>query len=122
VTALKQALHAYNGDATATRTPRRVEYEVFARATRGLANIKQFGPEAFPSLAAALDLNRRLWTQLAVDVSNSENGLPAALRAQIFYLAEFTDQHSSRVLAGQATVEALIDINTAVMRGLGRSA
>jgi len=34
-----------------------------------------------------------------------------------FYLAEFTRTYSSRVLAG-ASADPLIDINTAVMRGL----
>ena len=44
--------------------------------------------------------------------------LPPALRAQLFYLYEFTDQHSRKVLAGNASIEVLVDINTAVMRGL----
>jgi flagellar protein FlaF len=44
--------------------------------------------------------------------------LPRALRAQIFYLAEFTRQHTSKVLRGDAEVTPLIDINTAIMQGL----
>ncbi len=44
--------------------------------------------------------------------------LPAALRARLFYLYEFTARHSRAVLDGKASVEVLVDINTAVMRGL----
>ena len=51
-------------------------------------------------------------------MADDGNGLPRTLRAQIFYLSEFTDHHSRRVLKGEAEVDALIDINLAVMRGL----
>jgi len=60
----------------------------------------------------------RLWSTLALDVAQPENGLPSALRAQLFYLYQFTTEHSRAVLKGAASVEVLVDINTAVMRGL----
>jgi flagellar protein FlaF len=44
--------------------------------------------------------------------------LPSQLRAQLFWLAEFTETHSRKVLAGQATVAPLLEVNTAVLRGL----
>ena len=44
--------------------------------------------------------------------------LPDDLRARIFYLAEFTDQHTRKVLNGRDTAGPLIEINTAIMRGL----
>ena len=59
---------------------------------------------------------------LAADVAGAENGLPQTLRAQLFYLAEFTMQHSAKVLAGRADAEVLVEINTAMMRGLRRDA
>ena len=62
--------------------------------------------------------NRRLWTILAADVSLPENPLPAPLRARLFYLAEFTQAHSRKVLLGQARADILVDINTAIMKGL----
>lgn len=46
------------------------------------------------------------------------NGLPQDLRARLFYLYQFTEHHSGKVLADQGSVDVLIDINTAVMRGL----
>ena len=55
---------------------------------------------------------------MAVDVADKGNALPKELRAQIFYLAEFTDHHSQQVIRGKATPTALIDINMAVLKGL----
>ena len=58
---------------------------------------------------------------MAVDVANKDNELPEALRAQIFYLAEFTQLHSRKVLRREATVAPLVEINSSVMRGLRMS-
>lgn len=111
------ARSAYSGAAAPTRTERGTEYDAFARCTYAL-NSAQRGFGGYPALARALNDNRRLWNVLAADVSGAANGLPAPLRAGIFYLAEFTRHHSRRVLAGEADIGALIDVNTAVMRGL----
>lgn len=108
---------AYSGAAAPTRTDRGTEYDAFARCTRALS-AAQDGSGGFPALVRALHDNRRLWTALAADVSGDGNRLPRMLRARIFYLAEFTQAHSRRILDGAAEVSALIDINTAVMRGL----
>ena len=40
------------------------------------------------------------------------------LRAQLISLAEFVRRHSLAVLGGRARIGALIDINTAIMKGL----
>jgi flagellar protein FlaF len=72
----------------------------------------------FPKLAEALHENRVLWTALASDVAGEANQLPAELRARIFYLAEFTLLHTSKVLAKQASAVPLLDINAAILRGL----
>ena len=40
------------------------------------------------------------------------------LRAQLISLAEFVRKHSLAVLGGRAKVATLIDINTAIMKGL----
>ncbi|MFC3118687.1 flagellar biosynthesis regulator FlaF [Jhaorihella thermophila] len=59
-----------------------------------------------------------MWNIFAADVASHANKLPAELKARLIYLAEFTQVHTRRVLAGEATVDALLDVNTAVMRGL----
>lgn len=115
--AYSMARSAYSGAAIPTRTDRGTEYELFARVTRRL-NAAAQGDGDFNALIHALHDNRTLWTALAADVSVETNKLPRELRARIFYLAEFTSHHTRRVLAGEAGAEVLVDINTAVMRGL----
>jgi flagellar protein FlaF len=100
------------------RTPRATEYAAFARITARLKAAEAAGRKNFPALAAALAENRRLWTMLAADVAGADNGLPQSLRARIFYLYEFTTHHSRQVLNGKADVAPLIEVNTAIMRGL----
>jgi len=110
--------NAYGQQAQATRTPRETEYEAFARITRRLSGAAEGGATGFAALAGALHDNRSLWTTLAIDVADPANALPEALRARIFYLAQFTSQHSDKVLAGEADIDPLVFINTSIMRGL----
>lgn len=114
---MEQARHAYAGAQAPTRTPRQAEHQVLSTVTARLAAAAQ-APGDFHRTAAALHDNRRFWTRIAADVADKDNGLPPDLRARLFYLAEFTDHHSRRILAGEAELQPLIDINTAVMRGL----
>lgn len=112
------AMAAYSSSSAPIRSDRATEYDVFSRITRRL---KTSDPnQNYPDFVEALHDNRQLWTLLAVDVADKDNILDPQLRAQIFYLAEFTQQHTSKILAGKETVSALIDINTAVMGGLSQ--
>ncbi|MCC7320142.1 MAG: flagellar biosynthesis regulator FlaF [Rubellimicrobium sp.] len=111
-----QARQAYAPGHGLLRSARSAELQIIGEVTARLTAATRAG---FPSRAAAIHDNRKLWTRLAADVADNGNGLPAALRAQIFYLAEFTEAHSRRVLRGEADLDALIEINVAVMRGLG---
>lgn len=112
------AHRAYAQSAAPTRTPRDTEYEAISRITHRLKAASTRKAADFGGFVQALHENRRLWTVLATDVADADNGLPSNLRARIFYLAEFTEQHSSQVLANKATVEPLLEINMAVLRGL----
>ncbi len=114
----QQARSAYAAATRPIRTTRGTEYEAFATITARLVAALRGGESGFSALALALHENRRLWTILASDVADPENGLTRDLRARIFYLAEFTLQHSSKVLAGDAAADVLVEINTAVMHGL----
>ncbi len=109
---------AYGQPRAPVRSPRSLEYDLLARVTQRLRAAWEGRKTDFPALAAAVADNRQLWSTLALDVAGTGNGLPPPLRAQLFYLYEFTDQHSRKVLAGTASVEVLVDVNTAVMRGL----
>ena len=117
--AFNMARSAYAGTSAPIRTNRDTEYEVFARITRQMKKAAE-APGDFPRLAHALHENRRLWNIIAADVADDGNTLPPELRARIFYLAEFTAVHTGRILSGEGKVDVLIDINTAIMRGLGK--
>ncbi len=112
------AQNAYARSATAVRAPRSIEYDVFARVTHRLSQAFAERAGNFAAFAAALSENNRLWRILAVDLSDSGNSLPAELRARLFYLHEFTAAHSRKLLRGEGEIDVLVDINTAVMRGL----
>ena len=116
--ATQSAHHGYTASAAPIHTNRGVEYKVFARITRNLAAATSSDSNAIAALAGALHENRRLWAVLAADVAEEDNPLPDMLRARILYLAEFTVHHTRKVLRGQADVAPLVEINTAVMRGL----
>lgn len=116
--ALNLAQKAYATTEAPIRTPRSTEYEAFARITHRLNAAASKGRQGFTQLAEAVHANRQLWTMLATDVADAGNGLPQELRARIFYLAEFTNHHSHQILNGQAGPDPLIEINTAIMRGL----
>jgi flagellar protein FlaF len=112
-----QARDGY-GVAAPTRSARGSEYAVFAQVTRRLAAVDEEDRAAYGRLAEAVIDNQRLWGTLAEDLMLDTNVLPIALRAQLISLAEFVRRHSLSVLQGKAKVAALVDINTAIMRGL----
>ena len=118
MTALDQARAAYGISTRAVRTPRDIEHDALARATRALKRTHESPVAAFSDLARAIHDNRTLWTVFAADLAGPGNGLPPDLRGRLLSLAAFVDTHSSKVLRGTATVDALIEINVAVMRGL----
>jgi len=119
------ATHAQSlyGQARSLKSPRDLEYELFARVTGRLRRaLAATGPAAIPDRAAALDENRRLWTALALDLAHPANAFPAELRARLVWLADYALQTGATALdrsaKGQAATESLIEINTLVMRGL----
>lgn len=113
------AENAYTSSSPHTGTPRGVEYKLLARVTRQLtASEDDAGPNRLAERAQAIYDNERLWRTLAADVAESGNRLPKELRSKILYLYEFTRQHSRKVMQGAATAKILIEVNTAVMRGI----
>jgi flagellar biosynthesis activator protein FlaF len=100
------------------RSARSIEYDILARTTKALTTAARRKADDFAGLVAALHDNQRLWSTFAADVADDDNGLPQALRARLFYLFEFTVTHSRNILDGRGSVDVLVDINTAVMRGL----
>jgi|OM-RGC.v1.026677433 Flagellar biosynthesis regulator FlaF len=114
------AQNAYAPASAATHTERDVEYHAFAYVTGLLAGAKDMAQEigGKPKLAEAMFENVRLWIALAADAASDANQLPRETRAQIIGLANFARTHMDKVLAGAAEVDALIDVNLAIMKGL----
>lgn len=110
-----QARTAYASASTTIRTGRDAEYAIFARVTHAL---RTADPKNYPQTARAANDNLRLWGALAEDLMSDGNTLPDQLRASLISLAEFVRKHTMAVLASRATVDALVDINTNIMKGL----
>lgn len=114
--------HAYGSALSPAKDPRAAESAVLARITARIASAAAAEGQGFRHLAAALNDNRRFWTAAATDLAGDGNGLPAELRARLISLAGFVSRHTSQVLAGEASAEPLVEINRAVIHGLGTPA
>lgn len=109
---------AYGRPEAPIRSYRQIEYDLFARITQKLTQTSKSRDADNPAFIKALHDNVHLWRTIATDVVSPGNGLPQQLRARLYYLYQFTDQHSRKVMKREAAVEVLIDINMAIMRGL----
>ncbi|ARO15400.1 flagellar biogenesis regulator FlaF [Ketogulonicigenium robustum] len=112
---IELARSGYGNALVGIRDNRSMEQAVFSRVTSALIAAQE---SDFAAKAKALHDNRRLWTWLAADVASDQNQLPADLRARIFYLAEFTIDHSSKALREGADLAPLIEVNRAMLQGL----
>ncbi|WP_296418208.1 flagellar biosynthesis regulator FlaF [Pseudooctadecabacter sp.] len=119
---IDQAHQAYAPKTSVIRTDKSTEHQLFSDVTVRLQKAAVDSKAQFPAFAEALHANRAVWIHLATQVADDENALPRDLRARIFYLAEFTATHSAKVLKGEADIAPLIEINTAIMRGLNPGA
>lgn len=108
----------YMQHAASTKSERRTEYDVLARVTHRLRKAAKNAKRDFPTFVSALNDNRELWRAFSLDVVHKNNKLPQELKARIFYLAEFTDAQTKKILSEKASVLPLLEINVAVMRGL----
>ena len=117
------SLTSYQTTQNATEHPRQVEYRLFAQITRGLLTADQLeGPGRPSAIAEAVFRNRSLWMALEADCIGAQNALPVPLRAAIISLSLWVNRHSSTVLKGKGSLDALIDINRNVMEGLSSAA
>jgi flagellar biosynthesis activator protein FlaF len=55
---------------------------------------------------------------LLADLAHDGNVLPTALKAQLIRLGHFVRQFTVGVLKGEGDVQALIDVNNAILEGL----
>lgn len=116
MSSITMAQRAYSSNIETVSTPRSVEFQVIGRITHRLK--KAIQSKSRRALIAAMQENRLLWNALAADVALSQNELPDELRARILYLAEFTAQHTRKVLKDEESPVPLIEINAAILGGL----
>ncbi len=107
----------------------RVEIMAFRKITVALeqAQAKAYQDPSFQPLKAtqrhvrpcdAVHRNARLWLTPLEDLNSPANGLTGDLKARLASLAATSVRHCRRILAGQATLNLLIDISRAIAAGL----
>lgn len=114
--AMNMAQRAYAPTTAPIKSNRSMEYDVIAKITYRLK--KAIEADELGPLLEALHENRKLWRMLAVNVADDGNLLPNDLRARIFYLSEFTNHHTSEVIRKSVSAVPLVEVNTAILRGL----
>ena len=112
---------AYQNVVRATEQPRVAEHRIFVQVTAALERQRD-SDGVSPELARACFDNCRLWNTLADDLNGEGNSLPDDLKARLISLAIWVNRHTSAVLRGEAKLDALIDINRSIIRGLGQMA
>lgn len=113
------AASAYASVTTSILDPRGIEQRVFQQTNGRLMAARDTPGASFAQLAEAVHANTQLWTMLAVDVLSDENTLPKTLRGQIASLAIYAQKTGRAVLREEAKVDELIDLNRAMIAGLG---
>ena len=114
------SLQAYKQAAERAEHPREAEYRLFGQVTRALMEVEQLDA-LDPARIDALDWNRRLWSALATDCSDPQNGLAPSLRASIISLSLWVSRHTSAVMRREEEISDLVEINRLIMQGLAPS-
>lgn len=109
---------AYATTSRSGGTPVNKEYAIIERVTTDLVRADRNKSKNYSAFVNAITRNRKMWRLFGVDVAEPGNTLPRKLKAQIFYLSEFTDIHSREVLKGNETIEILVEINEMILLGL----
>jgi len=116
------SLDAYRKTQNQSETPQQIEYRLFANVTRALIALRDMDAPTPRQKMDALDWNRRMWSTLSSDCGAPGNQLPKALRAQIMSLGLWVSKYTTDVARGNADIDALIDVNSAIMEGLASQA
>lgn len=114
------SLAAYQKVQQLAEAPRRTEQRLFAEITGALQEAWEQGQRG-SALMPALHRNRELWSTLSAVCGAPGNALPEELRASIISLALWVDRYTSNVVSGREPLQPLLDVNRAVMEGLGAS-
>jgi flagellar protein FlaF len=94
-----------------------LELKIFTDITGRIAGADIAQPGGITALNEALADNARLWNIVFLDVTNKNNLLNDDLKGSLIYLAEFTREHTIKVLRGEAGHQVLIEVNNNVIAG-----
>ncbi|MEQ5870851.1 flagellar biosynthesis regulator FlaF [Sagittula sp. NFXS13] len=123
------SISAYKRTIRESASPKQIEARVFARVTGSMEqhsadwsaargdNVARSAILAH-GLRDAVAENRVLWSRLGRDLADSNNQLPAALRANLLSIALWVDRTSGVVIGGGEGLQALIDVNKNILGGL----
>ena len=114
------ARNAYANSKQQTSSPRAIEQQVLSRITGALIAADRDKQDDRAGFMRAVSKNLEFWSVIATCVADASNALPPPLRAQIFYLFEFTRAHTARLFDGDpaATTDILVEINRNIIAGL----
>lgn len=98
------------------RTERDSEYDAFSYVTRLLRDAKS--SRLGPATVQAIHKNSELWSILATDLAQPDNTLPDETKAGLISLAGFAIRQGFSVLNNVGTIDSLIEVNVAIMKGL----
>ena len=115
---VERAREGYGRNAVPIKSHRAAEYEAIARISHRLRATAMARDTKYAEFVSALHENSKLWSTLATNVADPSNELPQELRARLFWLAEFTEAETRRILKGQGDIAVLIEINAAILHGL----
>lgn len=112
------SLQAYQQAAQRAESSRETEYRLFGQVTRALMTAAEADPSDLRTRVDALDWNRRMWSTLGAACADSQNALPAPLRASLISLSIWVDKYTSAVIRREEDITDLIDVNRMIMQGL----
>lgn len=94
------------------------EYAALSQATYMMQKTKSIKDRNIQDFLQSINNNLKLWTIFATDIAREENPLPAEIKSALFYLFEFTQLETHRIIRGEGDIDTLIDINKSIMKGL----
>ena len=112
------AKSAYGNVGRSVGSDRDLEIQVFQTSISRLSSLSGLDFKLTADAAKILSDNLKLWDLLTVDLASPENEMDDALAAQLIGLAKFVRVHTLALYAGQGSVDVLVDINTAILKGL----
>lgn len=111
------SVSAYQRARNFSENPRATERRLMNQVTGALIDARHRKLRGV-DLAHVLHWNREVWNTFGAMCAEGTNGLPVPLRAGVISLSLWVDRHSSEVMAGQADLGDLIEVNRMIMDGL----